>query len=206
MAEIACEICKKGFNRRPSRIKKNKHNFCSFKCKKNWYETNLEKWVSLECVICSQKFLSRISSLRKTCSKKCVNLLRAKSKLSEKNPMWRGKNVGYTSLHEWVRRRFKKPEFCQDCKQNPPKDLANISQEYKREVSDWEWLCRYCHMIKDGRLKELRKFGYKLTAENVRWIRKNKNKFSSKYFAIKLNVSNACIQDILKKRRWASLV
>jgi len=32
-------------------------------------------------------------------------------------------------------------------------DLANISQEYKREISDWEWLCRKCHMTKDGRLK-----------------------------------------------------
>ncbi len=59
---------------------------------------------------------------------------------------------GYTGIHEWIKRRLPKPEACQDCRTVPPRDLANISQEYKRDISDWEWLCRRCHMTKDGRL------------------------------------------------------
>ena len=39
-----------------------------------------------------------------------------------------------------------------DDDKNPPYDLANISQEYRRDVDDFEWLCRSCHMKKDGRI------------------------------------------------------
>ena len=70
------------------------------------------------------------------------------------NGMWKD-NVGYSALHEWVKKYLFKPEFCQDCGIAKPVDLANISQEYKRDLSDWEWLCRRCHMIKDGRLLKL---------------------------------------------------
>lgn len=80
------------------------------------------------------------------------------SHLAEKNPLWKGDRVGYGSLHEWVKRRIPKPIFCSECRKLPPKDLANKSGEYKRDLSDWEWLCRKCHMKKDGRLSNLRQF------------------------------------------------
>ena len=73
----------------------------------------------------------------------------------EKNGMWKGDKVGITGLHKWVRRRKPKPKFCEICKIKPPIDLANISGKYKRDLSDWEWVCRLCHMKKDGRLKKL---------------------------------------------------
>ena len=76
--------------------------------------------------------------------------------LGSKNGMWKGDSVGLDSLHEWVKNRFPKPTLCSDCLVDPPKDLANISQEYKRDLTDWEWLCRRCHMVKDGRLLKLR--------------------------------------------------
>ncbi len=76
----------------------------------------------------------------------------------ERNIMWKGNRVGLDALHAWVRKRLTKPEECSKCKEYPPYDLANISQEYKRNISDWEWLCRKCHMISDGRLKNLRAF------------------------------------------------
>jgi hypothetical protein len=79
------------------------------------------------------------------------------SKLGENNPNWVGDKVKLAGLHDWVKRRLIKPSLCQDCKKFPPQDLANISQEYKRELNDWEWLCRKCHMTKDGRLERLAK-------------------------------------------------
>jgi len=75
------------------------------------------------------------------------------SKLGELNPMWKGNLVGFDGLHGWITRHKPKPNFCVDCKKVPPYDLANISQQYKRDVNDFEWLCRRCHMKKDGRLK-----------------------------------------------------
>lgn len=73
----------------------------------------------------------------------------------EKNPSWKGDKVGYSGLHHWVRRRLLKPVACSDCKKIKDLDLANISGEYKRDLADWEWLCRLCHMKKDGRLVAL---------------------------------------------------
>lgn len=77
-------------------------------------------------------------------------------KLGDKNPMWKGDNVGIKSLHEWVISRFPKPDLCQCCKKVPPLDLANKGI-YNRDLKNWEWLCRKCHMTKDGRLDAIHK-------------------------------------------------
>lgn len=77
------------------------------------------------------------------------------------NPNWKGDNIkrkGNMGLHIWVKRRKLKPKFCECCKTNPPYDLANISNEYKRDLDDWEWLCRSCHMHKDNRIKNLKQY------------------------------------------------
>lgn len=70
--------------------------------------------------------------------------------------MWKGDRVGYAALHAWVRRHLIMPSKCELCKRSAKLDLANISQQYKRDLKDWEWLCRKCHMNKDGRIKNLK--------------------------------------------------
>ena len=79
--------------------------------------------------------------------KKC-----SENKLAEKNPMWKGDAVGRGALHTWIRKRKPRLPFCEECKQ--PKtwlDLANKGT-YDRNLKNWEWLCRRCHMTKDGRI------------------------------------------------------
>ncbi len=76
-------------------------------------------------------------------------------RIAENNPFWKGDDVGLAALHQWVTIRIPKPLLCEECQERPPRDLANISQEYKRDITDWEWLCRRCHMTKDGRLVKL---------------------------------------------------
>ncbi len=76
------------------------------------------------------------------------------SLMGDKNPGWKGNDVSYSALHTWIRRRYPKPQKCENCDENAPYDLANISQQYKRDLSDWEYLCRYCHMNKDGRFEK----------------------------------------------------
>jgi len=105
------------------------------------------------CILCNTKgkrcpliYLKRTKAWKKNISK---------AKLNEKNPMWKGDSVGLIALHGWIKRNKPKPQFCEDCKVKPPIDLANISQKYKRDINDFEWLCRKCHMVKDGRLIKL---------------------------------------------------
>lgn len=108
--------------------------FCVCDCGKTVYvnSTNLKHGRQLSC----------------GCSKKGINK-------NESNGMWKGADVTLQGLHRWVESRKPKPEFCEFCGIIPPYDLANISQEYHRDINDFEWLCRRCHMIKDGRLNIL---------------------------------------------------
>lgn len=83
-------------------------------------------------------------------------------RMGENNPMWKSVNAGSAAIHKWVKRHMQKPELCEQCLLKPPFDLANISNSYNsktytRDFSNWEWLCRRCHMIKDGRLFKLAK-------------------------------------------------
>lgn len=75
--------------------------------------------------------------------------------VAENNGMWKGDKVSYGALHDYVKYHLPKPEKCQNCGAKKKLDLANKSGEYKRNLSDWEWLCRLCHMIKDGRVNNL---------------------------------------------------
>jgi len=77
------------------------------------------------------------------------------NKIGDRTPTWKGSKAQYSALHQWIRRRKPKPEFCESCLTAKPYDLANISQEYKRDVDDFEWLCRKCHMYKDGRYLDI---------------------------------------------------
>jgi hypothetical protein len=75
----------------------------------------------------------------------------------EKSGRWKGDKVKYRGLHMWVNKQLVKPKLCSNCFQEKRLELANISQKYKRNLADWEWLCRTCHMTKDGRLENLHK-------------------------------------------------
>ena len=90
------------------------------------------------------------------------------------NGHWKGEEVGYSALHEWIRRRLKKPRKCTRC--NVKKDLldlANKSGEYKRDLTDWEYLCRKCHMATDGRSDYLRNYGKSLRLKDKNCSNKN---------------------------------
>jgi hypothetical protein len=81
--------------------------------------------------------------------------MRIKARRNEANNRWKGDQVGLQALHIWVKARLPKPELCEECHEKPPEDLANKG-EYNRDLINWEWLCRRCHMIKDGRLERLK--------------------------------------------------
>ena len=82
----------------------------------------------------------------------------SKANSAEGNGLWRGDNVGYAALHQWVRSRLPKPDKCQKCREKPPIDLANKSGKYERSLDNWWWICRSCHMRIDGRIFNLKQY------------------------------------------------
>ena|SRR3990167_5536201 len=161
-----------------------KRIFCSKKC----CGAFRVKWATKICSFCKTKFTTKpaMTKKRKYCSKKCSELATKGRKMSREqrnflskirigsaNPNWKGESVGLNALHGWIKSRKKKVKLCQCCKKSPPHDLANISQKYKRDLNDWEWLCRKCHMTKDGRLKILNR----LARESAISQRKEYNKY-----------------------------
>src|SRR3990167_3442395 len=60
----------------------------------------------------------------------------ATSKMGDKNPMWRGNKVGYTSLHQWIKDHKTKNVFCEECKIKPPKDLADVMLNNLKQFQD----------------------------------------------------------------------
>ena len=66
--------------------------------------------------------------------------------VGEKNPQWRGKKVGIKALHDWATTHKPKPELCEICQKKKPQDLASIRHTYNRNLDEWRWLCRSCHM------------------------------------------------------------
>lgn len=101
------------------------------------------------------KLKMRNSLLGKKLSKE-TKIKMARSKLGDKNPMWKGSSVSYNALHTWIHKYKPKPKLCEKCHKNKPYDVANISGKYKRDINDYRWLCRRCHMINDGRMNNLK--------------------------------------------------
>ena len=128
MTRNSCRICKGSWidDTNQSIVKRKSREYCSISCK------NKGNWI--------------YGNARGI---KGINV-------SEKNGMWKDALAGYHAIHAWVRTRKPKPEKCESCDARKPIDLANISQKYLRDVNDFEWLCRKCHMKKDGRVENLK--------------------------------------------------
>ena len=78
-------------------------------------------------------------------------------KKGECHPNWRGDEVGYQGLHSWVRVNKPKPKKCQRCDKRTTKlDASNISGTYKRDLNDFEYLCKSCHNIVDERWRNFK--------------------------------------------------
>lgn len=88
------------------------------------------------------------STVRTRLKKWGVKLRKRGNKGGKYNYNWRGDDIAYTQLHVWVVQNFPKPTLCSECKIAVPEQVANISLEYRRDLSDWEWLCKPCHLEK----------------------------------------------------------
>lgn len=125
-------------------------------------------WHEINCKKCNIKFTAhkRSKGLCAVCKiKKCKDCGKVITNYyaiycnrcsykGNRNHNWSGDNVGYSGVHLWIKRNYNKPELCQICNIVPSYDLCNKSGNYKRNINDWFWACRKCHMLSDGRFKK----------------------------------------------------
>ena len=125
------------------------------------------------CIICEAGFNTTLTEVKRgggnCCSRECwykhFNVIVKKDKHS---PNWKGDKVRKAGLHNWVERHKGKPRKCEHCKTTKAKqyDWANISQEYKRELSDFMRLCRSCHAKYDYPTRSQK---WKKSVEKLGW-------------------------------------
>jgi len=167
--KLTCEICKKEII--TSKYSNKRQKYCSTYCQRQGRRRgeciDCEKiiyYTSIRCASCATIFNFKKYGVSDETRKK-ISLARKgkkmpehlKKKLSEErdsagNPNWKGDKVGFKALHTWIKGHKLKPKFCEICKVKPPFELANLSGEYKRDINDFIWVCRKCHMENDGRM------------------------------------------------------
>ena len=76
-------------------------------------------------------------------------------KQKEKSTAWKGDNVGYRALHDYIRKYKPKPEYCTICNEYGKKlHCCSIDHTYTRNLEDWIYLCVKCHSLFDKYRKE----------------------------------------------------
>lgn len=114
--EVSCDFCGSTFNRKKSKVDKNKNNFCSVECATNYMKTikgdkhfNYSK-KEVQCSNCNKAILRsryRINSYNKQfCSRKCFGEYNRIHLTGENNPVYgkilysiRGKNSPHWKKH-----------------------------------------------------------------------------------------------------------
>ena len=74
-----------------------------------------------------------------------------RGKFGEKSRRWKGESAGYAAKHMWITKHYGRASKCSLDSSHKAKryEWANISGEYKRDMSDYIELCPSCHRKMD---------------------------------------------------------
>lgn len=139
-----CKICSSQFQTSQERIKDGRGKFCSRDCYEKDWSKRIPGW---------NKGQSATWAIGNQHRKGIPNLNPPKM-YGEYNHKWKGDEVGYFGLHNWVRRTLGKPNKCEHCNDislnGRQYHWANKSQKYLRDKDDWIRLCVKCHKKYDS--------------------------------------------------------
>lgn len=92
----------------------------------------------------------------------------SKSNLADKSCHWKGINVGYKGIHEWVKKWKGRPDTCEHCGKTQLKGRqihwANVDHQYRRVLEDFIRLCKDCHKKYDRNIKTYYKYEQQLSS------------------------------------------
>lgn len=132
-----CKACGKHFEKylEPSKIKKGLGVYCSSDCSKRVGYPHSDE------------------TKRRLSQSKMGSKNPQYGRTDEKSMHWKGDQVGYFGVHDWMTKHFGQPKFCERCgdtNENTRYEWANISGEYMRSRDDFFRLCKKCHNNLDG--------------------------------------------------------
>lgn len=62
------------------------------------------------------------------------------------NPKGTSKSQSYNAIHWWVNQNKEKTHICENCgKYNKHTEMANKDHLYKKNINDYQELCKKCH-------------------------------------------------------------
>jgi len=144
-----------------------------FERKVNKYSlANKKRWANSEYKKCVGKAISIRQKGRKSPmegkhhSKKTKEKIRNSkyhknlkgTKKGELNYNWKGDDIKYGSLHQYINNNFEKTNKCEICgNQNKKLEWANKDHKYSRKREDWQYICRSCHRKYDNDNKKRKK-------------------------------------------------
>lgn len=116
--------------------------------------------ITATCITCKEGFIPNASPVAikkygrgKFCSKQCY-WIDKKGKptgranfiaYGKDNPAWKENDVGYVSLHKWIRRELGNIKECVYCGNGGRIEWASTSHKAKRDLDDYIPLCVPCH-------------------------------------------------------------
>ena len=78
-----------------------------------------------------------------------ANRSNARKATGSEHGNWKGDDVGYFALHTWLNRNKERTGACEWCHEERRTTFANLSGEYRRDVTDFAELCYPCHKVYD---------------------------------------------------------
>lgn len=75
------------------------------------------------------------------------------AKRGANHPDWKGDEIAYSTIHNWLARVAVKTGTCSVCGAKRITQWANLSGEYKRDIADFAELCVPCHKRYDRKRK-----------------------------------------------------
>ncbi len=85
----------------------------------------------------------------KYCSQLCSN--KSTGLRGDKSPHWKGNDVGYYGIHNWLYTNFGKADKCEQCGRTKRVQWAKLKDKpYERKRENFFKLCSICHIIYDN--------------------------------------------------------
>ncbi len=86
------------------------------------------------------------------------------------NPSYKDRDATYGAIHAWIRRRKPKPVRCELCGEIKDTEVVLRGEKYTRNIYDYWYLCRRCHMLIDGRTEKAIAYGKNIKRENINCV------------------------------------
>lgn len=136
---LTCE-CGKEYQVRPKRLEQGRGKFCSQECK---YKYRVMPKRGQGVYVLVKENPTSFKKGDKPWNKGTRGLMPVPHNFMESG-------YGYHTIHDWVHLRLGKAIKCVECGKDYGRiEWANISHEYKRDLSDWKSLCKKCHVKYD---------------------------------------------------------